>query len=104
MKKLKFHRSGKAPQETPATQAAPVTNTKFDYAEVFLGRKELKNRHSVYISKDIHAGITRFVHLLALSGNEISIGGFIDNVLSEHMEAYKGHIGELCRKQLEGLQ
>lgn len=101
MKKIKFHRQGKARQGISGTQVLPDSNTKFDYAEVFLRRKELKNRQSVYISKEIHASIVRLVHVLALAGKEISVGGYIDNVLAEHMESHKEVIADLFRQQLD---
>jgi hypothetical protein len=69
--------------------------------EVFLKRKELKNRQSVYISQQVHASIARLVHVLALDGKELSVGGYIDNVLAEHLESHKEVIAELYRKQLE---
>ncbi len=71
------------------------------YDEVFLKRKELKTRQSVYISQEIHASIARLVHVLALAGKEISVGGYIDNVLAEHMESHKDVIAELYRQQLD---
>ena len=72
-----------------------------NYDEVFLRRKELKTRQSVYISQEVHASIARLVHVLALAGREISVGGYIDNVLTEHLDSHKEVIAEMCRKQLD---
>ena len=74
-----------------------------NYDETFLKRKELKTRQPVYISQGIHASIIRLVHLLALAGKEISVGGYIDNVLAEHLEQHKEEITELYRKQLDNI-
>ncbi|GHT60385.1 hypothetical protein FACS189451_00330 [Bacteroidia bacterium] len=71
------------------------------YDDVFLKRKELKTRQSVYISQEIHASIARLVHVLALAGKDISVGGYIDNVLSEHLESHKDVIAEMFRQQLD---
>lgn len=71
------------------------------YDDVFLKRKELKTRQSVYISQEIHTSIARLVHVLALAGKEISVGGYIDNVLSEHLESHKEVIADMFRQQLD---
>lgn len=71
------------------------------YDDVFLKRKELKTRQSVYISQEIHTSIARLVHVLALAGKEISVGGYIDNVLSEHLDSHKEVIADMFRQQLD---
>ena len=74
------------------------------YSEIFLKRNELKNRQSVYISKDVHTAITRLVHVFALDGIEISVGGFIDNILANHMDIFGDLLTTLQKKLLERLQ
>lgn len=74
---------------------------KGSYNETFLARKELKSRQPVYISQEIHQSITRLVHLLALANKEISVGGYIDNVLREHMEQNRDEIADLYRTQID---
>lgn len=66
-----------------------------NYDEVFLKKKELKTRQPVYISLDIHESIKELVHMLALTKNEISVGGYIDNVLAEHLEQHKDEVIEM---------
>ena len=72
-----------------------------NYDEVYLKKKELKTRQPVYISQEVHQDITRLVHLLALMNKGISVGGYIDNVLSEHLRQHKDEIADLYRQQLD---
>lgn len=92
-----------AAQEVPTPKYTP-DQLAILYSEIFLKRNELKNRQSVYISKDVHTAITRLVHLFALDGIEISIGGFIDNILDNHMDIFGDLLTTLQKKLLERLQ
>lgn len=90
--------------EIPASEPVPKGKTrrrKGNYDEVFLKKKELKTRQPVYISLDIHLRIKNVIQWLALAGKEISVGGYIDNVLADHLEQHKDEIDELKRSQLE---
>jgi hypothetical protein len=92
-----------------AAQGAPASKYTPDelailYSEIFLKRNELKNRQSVYISKDVHTAISRLIHVFALDGIEINVGGFIDNILDNHMDIFNGHLTALQKKLLERLQ
>lgn len=87
----------------PRRESSKRKRGQAEYGDVFLKRKEFKTRQSVYISQEVHASIARLVHVLALTGNEISVGGYIDNVLSEHLESYKEVFSEMYRKQLDQL-
>ena len=92
--------------ETPATDTAPKgkpRRRKGNYDEVFLKNRDLKARQPVYISQEIHQEIKKVVHLLALSNQEISVGGYINNVLADHLEQHKEDIAELRRRQIENL-
>lgn len=71
---------------------------KGNYDEIYLKRKEIKSRQPVYISQQLHQVITKLVHLLALSGKEISVGGYIDNVLADHLQQYQDEIEEICNQ------
>ena len=72
-----------------------------EYGEKFLKRNELKTRQCVYISGQIHAGISRLVHVIA--DKDITVGGYIDTVLAEHLERHKEEINELYRQKREDL-
>ena len=67
------------------------------YENVFLKHKELRARQPVYISQTVHQRINRLVLYLALADKSISVGGYIDNVLEEHLEQHKDEIDEMCR-------
>ncbi|WP_418895123.1 DUF3408 domain-containing protein [Limibacterium fermenti] len=94
---------GNAAQEAPAPKYTPDQLATL-YPEIFLKRNELKNRQSVYVSKDVHTAITRLVHVFALDGVEISVGGFIDNILANHMDIFREHLTSLQKKLLEELR
>jgi hypothetical protein len=94
---------GSAAQGTPASKYTP-DELAILYSEIFLKRNELKNRQSVYISKDVHTAITRLIHVFALDGVEISVGGFIDNILTCHMDVFGEHLSALQKKLLKELQ
>lgn len=68
-----------------------------EYGEKFLKRNELKTRQCVYISGQIHAVISRLVHVIA--DKDITVGGYIDTVLAEHLERHKEEINELYRQR-----
>lgn len=70
-----------------------------DYRTTFLNRNELKNRRCVYISSEVHEVVQKIVR--SIGGNDISIGGYVDTVLSQHLEANKDVINELYRRQRE---
>ena len=68
------------------------------YKDTFLKRNEMKTRQCVYISYDVHDKIVRLVRALLSAGNEISVGGYIDTVLAEHLQANKDEINEVYRE------
>lgn len=72
-----------------------------EYGEKFLKRNELKTRQCVYISQQIHTVISRLVHVIA--DKDITVGGYIDTVLTEHLERHKDEINELYRQKREDL-
>ena len=72
-----------------------------DYNELFLRHNEIKTRQCVYISRDVHGKILRIVNDIA--GGEISVGGYVDTVLRQHLEQHKERINELYKKQREDL-
>lgn len=69
------------------------------YKETFLRRNEMKTRQCVYISYDVHAVIAKLVRALVSAGNDVTVGGYIDTVLSEHLQANKEEINEAYRQQ-----
>ena len=68
------------------------------YKQRYLRFSPLSSRQPVYISQQLHHTVTKLVHLLALSGNKISVGGYIDNVLANHLQQYQDEIEEICNQ------
>jgi hypothetical protein len=72
-----------------------------DYSNLFLQKNEFKTRQCVYISQRIHSTITEIVRVIA--DKEVSVGGYIDNVLLQHLELHKDEINELYKKERRDL-
>ena len=100
-----LRRDGEEPaaDETDGTAKGKSRRRRGSYDEVYLKRRELKTRQPVYISQEIHRSIIKLVHLLALAGKEISVGGYIDNVLAEHLRQHKDEIAELYRSGIDDI-
>ena len=74
-------------------------NQASSYKETFLKRNEMKLRQCVYISHEVHSVITKLVRALADAGSEITVGGYIDTVLNEHLQLNKEEINEMYRQR-----
>lgn len=72
-----------------------------DYGSAFLQRNEIKTRQCVYISREVHTKISKIVNVIA--DKEITVGGYIDSVLAQHLEQHKEEINALYKKQREDL-
>jgi hypothetical protein len=72
-----------------------------DYSATFLQKNEIKTRQCVYISQRIHATISAIVKVIA--DKDVSVGGYIDNVLLQHLETHKEEINELYKKDRRDL-
>ena len=70
-----------------------------DYGSRFFGRNEFKTRQCVYISRRIHATISEIVRVS--SNSDVTVGGYIDSILMEHLEAHREEITELYNRELE---
>ena len=64
-----------------------------------LASKEIKVRKCVYISREVQEKIAKIVNLL--SNGESTIGSYIDNVLSEHLNEHKDEINALYQKVIK---
>ncbi len=68
-----------------------------DYENDFLCRNEINDRKSVYVSTYIHEKVKQIV--LEIGGlSNLSVGGYIDNVLKHHLEKYKDEINRLYKQ------
>jgi hypothetical protein len=70
-----------------------------DYGNQFLVRNEFKTRQCVYISQRIHATISEIVRVI--SDRDVTVGGYIDSILLEHLETHREEIIELYNRELE---
>jgi hypothetical protein len=70
-----------------------------DYGSRFFGRNEFKTRQCVYISRRIHATISEIVRVT--SNSDVTVGGYIDSILMEHLETHREEITELYNRELE---
>ncbi len=71
------------------------------YNDSFLKKNEIKDRHCIYISKNVYYKISKIVKVIADS--DISIGGYVDTVLLNHLEEHKDEINEMYKQQREDL-
>lgn len=79
-------------EKMPETKVATA-----DYRGKYLKRNEIKMRQCVYISREIHAKISKIVNILAAEKG-ISIGGYIDTVLTQHLKEHREAINTLYKK------
>lgn len=96
----------KAVQEQPekhkeAKEPARRKRNQVDYSSIFLQRNELKERSCVYISKRIHSTISEIVRVIA--NRDVSVGGYIDCVLLQHLETHRDEINELYKRERTDL-
>ena len=73
-----------------------------DYRGKYRKRNEIKTRQCVYISREIHNKISKIVNVLTAEKG-ISIGGYIDTVLTQHLKEHREAINTLYKKQLNNL-
>jgi hypothetical protein len=70
-----------------------------DYGSRFLGNNEAKARQCVYIDKRIHKIISEIINVT--SSSDLTVGGYIDSILMDHLEANKDEINEMYSRVLE---
>lgn len=66
------------------------------YAARFLGRNRFGRRHTVYVSRQTHDMVAELVHRFSDTGADITAGGFIDNVVRDHLARHKGLFARLA--------
>ncbi|WP_459188115.1 DUF3408 domain-containing protein [Parabacteroides sp. APC149_11_2_Y6] len=69
------------------------------YKSVFLKKRSVCNRQSVYISGEIQKRIMQIVGVI--TGKQVSIGNFIDNVLEEHLNTHNDVLSALYREEMQ---
>jgi len=71
------------------------------YETLFLKRNEFKARSCVYISQRVHATISEIVRVIA--DRDVTVGGYIDNVLLQHLEMHRDEINDLYKRERKDL-
>lgn len=67
----------------------------------FLAPKEIQSRQCVYISREVQQRIAKMIAVL--SNGKTTIGGYIDNVLLEHLNEHRDEINTLYQKRVKDL-
>ena len=70
-----------------------------NYKAVYLQKRTISNRQSVYISGVIQKRIMQIVGVI--TGKQVSIGNFIDNVLEEHLNTHNDVLSALYREEMQ---
>ena len=68
-----------------------------DYESLFLERKASVDRRQTYIGADLFKKISSF--LPVISGQQLSITAYINNILTHHLEQHKEDINELYERK-----
>ena len=72
---------------------------KENYKAVFFQKRTVCNRQSVYISGEIQKRIMQIVGVI--TGKQISIGSFSDNVLEQHLNTHNDVLSVLYREEMQ---
>jgi hypothetical protein len=86
-------------KETKEPSKRKRNNFSEDYGSRFLGSNETKARQCVYIDKRIHKIISEIIKVT--SSSDVTVGGYIDSILMDHLETNKDEINELYNRELE---
>jgi hypothetical protein len=81
-------------KERPAVRR----NSRADYSSRYLQKGGFRSRQCVYISQRIHNTILEIVKIL--SDKEVTVGGYIDTIVSSHLDTHKEEITDLYRSEL----
>ena len=97
------HRQVTKSKETPKNRRKRNnTESSGDYENDFLCRNEISDRRSVYVSDYVHEIVKQIVRQIGGLSN-LSVGGYIDNVLKHHLEKYKDEINTLYKQTRSDL-
>lgn len=89
------------PKENSSKRNKRSNSSTDDYEATFLCRNEIRLRQGAYISRPVYQTIMRIVKQIA--GDDVSVGGYIDNVLKHHLEKYKDEINTLYKQDRTDL-
>jgi len=71
------------------------------YISLFLRKKELQTRQCVYISQKVHFTVCEILRVIA--PKDVSIGGYIDEIILEHLKMHKEEINNLYKRERNDL-
>jgi len=71
------------------------------YQQQYLKPVEIDRQGCVYISKRNHDILSALIRSINQRG--LSVGGYVDNVLTEHLEKHKAEINHLYRRERNDL-
>ena len=69
-----------------------------DFAELFLKDNRLSDRRMVYVSKDTYEKLIKYVSII--SDRKLGIVGYVDNIVSHHIDSYKPAINDLYESRI----
>ncbi len=76
---------------------AATQKSEASYSETYFKRNDFKKRGCVYISEKNHELFSTIAG--AMRDKNITVGGYIDRILSEHIEEHKDEIKEIYQKK-----
>ena len=79
----------------------PLAKKVTDYSSIFLRKKELQARQCVYISQNVHSTVSEILRIVAQK--DVSIGGYIDEIILEHFKLHKDEINGLYKRERKDL-
>jgi hypothetical protein len=69
-----------------------------DFSELFLKDNRLSDRRMVYVSKETYEKLIKYVSVI--SDRKLGIVGYVDNIVSHHIECYKSAINDLYESRI----
>jgi len=78
-------------------------NRTADYKRNFIRKSEITARDGkmIYIRPEFHELIGKIAHVIGK--NQLTLSGYIDNVLAEHFKNYEGEISQIYEENYKGL-
>ena len=86
-------------EEVKQSLQEPASKERENYKTAYLQKRTICNRQSVYISGEIQKRIMQIVGVI--TGKQVSIGNFIDNVLEEHLNTHNDVLSALYREEMQ---
>ena len=96
-RKVKEHQPVDKANQEVEIMIVPEVEEKTDYKLKFLQTNRMKKRECVYISHATHRKIVKLTK--ALDDTTITIGGYIDNILKDHLENHKDDINRIYNQK-----